>query len=179
MIITELINHQEYEKLMRESITKVYKQLYTTSISNFDLDYIFSYFKSKCYPQNFTDLNSEIVGKYEETEEFNSSLNTVFNKVLMRDADNYEKIKYINLYRHNTLKNKKETEVTISDEIYNSLEYQMVLKDKIIELYQEVKGHTTISPSIVYKLLETILGAGPEVKRDQNKIKEIISTYEY
>ncbi len=174
IIVDELIEKDEYNNLMKSKVSSIFKDNYSNPISSFDLNYMYCIFKSKKYSLIDEEISQEVILINDFTKKYSAELNKIFNAILKRDPDISEYEFYITKYREdNDIKN---TNLNTENDLIDSLEYQIVLRDTIISLYKEKYKKDAI-PSTVFKILKNILDS-KELKKDQVKIKEYISNYE-
>jgi hypothetical protein len=172
-IINELIEKPEYFDCLKIRITDLYKENYSKKISDFDLNYCFEVFKNKKYNINEDLISPEIIAITDLTKKYSEELLQIFNKFLIRNPDVREYQKYITKYRRDD--DFVETNKYIENEILNSLEYQMVLKDKIITKYKEMYNEE-ILPSIIYMILTEIIENNNKCKTDTKELELLIET---
>lgn len=176
LVTDDLIEKDTYEKLMKEKISTFYKETYSKDISVFDLKYCFENFKKLKYTLVDNKVGESITKIVDITKKYSKELNIIYTNLLGREPDTIEYKKYVTIYRQND--NISGTNKSIENEILNSsFEYQMVLKDKIIKMYEEI-FNTKILPSVIYLILKDVLSQNTECRNNDESLKKIISTYE-
>ena len=106
-----------------------------------------------------------------------SKINEIYDKILHRVADDDEIIQNIKLFRsdNKNTKNKetKNTEVYLMTKLYDSLEYNEIVKEYICKTLDQIKVKR--KPSHVYMLLKLVLeNSDSSIKRNINKIEELV-----
>ena len=178
IIIDSIINNtykpNEYWKCLSELISNLYHDTYKKSISTQDLEYIFlNVAKQKLHLKN-GEVKELICEKYEQTTKFLANISDIFNEILQREPDEFEKELYIVWYRDD-YDQEHPTSITqqkLQNELYNSLEYNEVIKIKIITLYKEIHNQT-ILPSTTYKILNKVIN-DDNLKRNMNELSNYI-----
>ena len=154
-VINCMIQTDKYINVMNLKIASIYKKNYETVISEIDSVYFFSEIIKKKLHLEDEELPQTISQLKNQTDEHLNTLNNVFQKVLQRDADVFEKDQYIYYFRdgYDMSGNKQVSDsrykasLLIEHELYESMEYQDVLKDWLKESLQ-MKNH-----SILYKIM--------------------------
>lgn len=173
-IIDDLIEKDEYKNLMKDRISNIFEEHYSKTISDFDLTYCFAMFKSKKYNLQESLISEDIVTIYDLTKKYSTELSKIYTKLLKREADISEYQKCISKYRDNN--DIETTNNAIINEILESLEYQMILRDIISQMYEEIHEEKAI-PSVIYAILADILGNQTECKNDDDKLRELITNF--
>ena len=126
-IIDIIINTDEYKSVMVNKISKIYKDTYSININNQDIEYIFNKIYLKKYNLESDDLIKYVSELKNETDKNLLKINEIYNEILLRKPDESENEYYINYFR-----DVKELapEFYIKEELYESLEYNDVLKNK-------------------------------------------------
>lgn len=176
-ILTDQYEVGMYDKKMKDTLKHLYKSTFDTDIpSDSDLHYYYSHAKASKYHLKSRDLPAMLHEKKLETDAFVKELEKLYHSILQRKPDSLEVIQYLAYYR-NDLTNRRKVNHTndmIKDELYDSLEYNDVLKDLIKTCFQEVFNKTLL-PSIVYGLLKDI-SDNPNLKRGtKENIAQFIS----
>ena len=159
-----VIDYTEYLNVMFEKVKTIYKNTYNTTISDLDLQYFFE----KIYDKKLNLIDDElpklITTLKDETDEYESTISNIFNKILNRNTEDNEMNSYIMYYRYSHESNIQPS-VRLEDELYESLEYHDILKDIIADKYVDV------SKSELYKMLNVVLKCDdPLVKRDKTSV---------
>ena len=103
-----------------------------------------------------------------------SKIHTVFNNILLRDAEHSEIEEYIDYFRSNHNESLK-PEIKLENELYESLEYHDILKD-IINKYG-AKINKDFTKSNVFTMLQYLLKLDDiYIKRDSQKIFKILES---
>lgn len=175
-IIDLTIKYETYEIVMKEKIKTIYKSSFNTNISIIDLEYFFKQVQNEklslmdeCLPKSVTLLK-------EETDTFENTMKSKFNIILQRDPDRSEMDIYIEYFRQ-VEDDKLRPEITLENELYESLEYHDIVKQIIITIIQE-KTKQTPNKSIVFKHLSNILHSNDsKMKRNIDMIKDYLDRY--
>jgi len=173
-IIDLTIKYETYETVMKEKIKTIYKSSFNNNISVIDLEYFFKQVRNEklslmdeCLPKSVTLLK-------EETDTFENTMRSKFSIILQRDPDRSEMDIYIEYFR-NVEDDKLRPEITLENELYESLEYHDIVKQIIITVIQE-KTKQTPNKSVVFKHLSTILNSTDSMmKRNIDMIKEYLN----
>jgi hypothetical protein len=171
IIINSLIEKDEYTNLMKEHINNLYKETYSKKISDFDLNYCYNIFKSKKYSLIQSEISQNIIKISDLTKLYLEQLYSLFNSLLQREPDKREYQKYISKYRQD--EDLKETNKYIENELLDSLEYQMVLKEKIAVKYNELYNEPAI-PSIIFMILKEIIDNNSTLSNCKKDDEELI-----
>jgi hypothetical protein len=171
IIINNLIEKDEYMNIMHAHITNLYKETYSKTISDFDLNYCYNIFKSKKYSLIEDEISKEIIKISDLTKIYAEQLYLLFNTLLQREPDKREYQKYISKYRQDD--DLKETNNFIEIELLDSLEYQMVLKEKIALKYKELYNEPAI-PSIIFMILKEIIDNNSTLSNCKKNDEELI-----
>jgi hypothetical protein len=161
-IISILINSDVYKSKMENKISEIYTDLYDERISTIDHKY---FFQNVClgrlslFDENLKRMISDLKNK---TDGYLCEISNIFVSILSRKCDEYEEKKYINYYRDDS------SDITpmfiIQDELYESLEYQDVIKDWLV-------GQLNIkNNSVVYMILKHI-----QTSFSKNKTRDLES----
>lgn len=175
-IIDLTIKYETYEIVMKEKIKTIYKSSFNTNISIIDLEYFFKQVRNEklslmdeCLPKSVTLLK-------EETETFENTMRSKFKIILQRDPDRSEMDIYIEYFRE-VDDNNLRPEITLENELYESLEYHDIVKQIIITIFQD-KTKLVPNKSIVFKHLSNILhSTDSSTKRNIDMIKEYLDRY--
>jgi len=154
-VIDIMIHTEKYSKVMNQKIASIYKNSYEDDISEIDAAYFFSEIIKKKLHLEDEELPQTISQLKKQTEDHLNTLNTVFNKVLHRDADVFEREHYIFYFRdgYTNIGNTQMAEcrykasIRVENELYDSMEYQDVLKEWLKDSLK-VKNH-----SVLYKVM--------------------------
>lgn len=154
-IVDCMIHTDKYSKVMNQKISTIHAKAYEVDISGIDAIYFFSEIIKKKLHLEDEQLPQTISQLKNQTEEHMKTLNEVFQKVLHRDADLFEREQYIYYFRDGyDISGKKQivecrykASIRIEHELYDSMEYQDVLKDWLKTSLQ-VKNQ-----SILYKIM--------------------------
>lgn len=152
----EMLQSDKYKNSMTERISSLYRTLYGEELGNEEQSYIFEQVKSKEYDLFNEDMNDVLVSYKNENDQFIERIYQIFMETYEREPDVHELSKYIQLYRsHNTFE-PTEVDKVVENELFSSLEYHDVIKQKIRKIYLEIK-ETNILPSVIYQLLDKTL----------------------
>jgi hypothetical protein len=166
-IIDFIVNTPDYKNVMVNKIIKIYKESFELNINNQDVEYIFNKIYLKKYHLNSDDLIKYVSELKQETDNNLKKLSGIYMNILNRDCEESEKEYYINYFRD---ERELLPEVYINEELYESLEYNDVLKEKINSILPNK------STSVLFKSLKIILeNDDKEVKKDIEKIKSILN----
>ncbi len=171
IIIESLIEKNEYFEYMNKHISDLFKDTYSQNISDFDLNYIYNIFKQKKYHLKQEKIPQDIINIIDLTKKYSEELTIIFNNILKRKPDKREYQKCISKYRADN--DFKETNKYIENELLNSLEYQMVLKEKISDKYKEIYNEDAM-PSIIFLVLREIIETNHQCKTDDNELEKLI-----
>ena len=177
IMILNLIDRSEYEESMKSNITIMYKESYNISINVHDLQYIYEVIYHIKLDLTNDKLITVVNEKKNETDMYCSKINEIYDKILHRVADDDEIIQNIKLFRsdNKNTKNKetKNTEVYLMTKLYDSLEYNEIVKEYICKTLDQIKVKR--KPSHVYMLLKLVLeNSDSSIKRNINKIEELV-----
>lgn len=173
-IIAKIVEYSSYDFVMKDKIKKIYTNTYTTEISNLDLLYFYHKVHNEKYSLIDEKLPQMITSLKEETDMYVSKINTVSNKILLRDAEHSEIEEYIDYFRNNHDDNLK-PEIKLENELFESLEYHDILKD-IINEYGK-KMNKKLTKSNVFTMLQYLLKLDDiYIKRDSQKIFNILQS---
>jgi hypothetical protein len=167
-----------YENCMRSVITNIYSDTFRTTILEHNLSHMFEIARLKKFSTMSGDLAELVAHVNDMSKMYVTSMTRVFQTVIRRDPDEVEVTMYISIYRknepnplilHSATKNEwvTKTEAQIIDVLYDSMEYNMVLRDKIGTLCQT----NPLLPSTLYRLV-TEITADPIAKRSDEIIAE-------
>ena len=166
-VILNVTTFIKYTSVMKEKISKIYSTSYTNTISELDL----LYFYSEVHAERLSLVDDKLIEKItnlkDETETYISNIDDIFQRILLRKAEERELNVYIEYFRKkdNVLK----PGIKLEDELYDSLEYHDILKN-IINTHLS-KTHEFVSKSLLYTHLNNILQLSDfYVKRDHKKI---------
>jgi rubrerythrin len=160
---------------MNKKIASIYKNSFADDISEIDAAYFFSEILKKKLNLEDEELPQTISQLKDQTEQHINTLNTVFNNVLHRDADVFEKEHYIFYFRDGYTNNGKaqiadcryKSSIRIENELYDSMEYQDVLKEWLKDSLK-IKNH-----SVLYKVMLYITKLeDKELIRNKNNLLE-------
>ncbi len=170
-IINELIDKTEYFDLMNKRISDLFKETYSKNISDFDLNYTYNIFKQKKYNLKEEAISQEIINITDLTKKYSEELSEIYQNILKRTPDKREYQKYITKYRNDD--DFKETNKFIENELLDSLEYQMVLKEKISQKYTDIYNEQAI-PSIIFMVLREIIDNNQICKKNEVELENLI-----
>jgi hypothetical protein len=172
IIIDELVESSGYNLKMRESIEKIYLDLFNVEIAPEDEEYIFQSIKADKFDLYDSAVGTTITRLKEETERFYTEMNGIFETILRREPDEIERKTYKKKYRDE--QNMQQTSESIRETLYCSLEYHEILKDNIKSIYLEYTGKS-ILPSMLYQVLAKVL-SNSETMRDISKLRAVITS---
>lgn len=174
LIIEKIVEYPSYDSVMKDKIKKIYTNTYTTEISSLDLLYFYYKVHYEKYSLVDEKLPQMITFLKEETDAYVSKIHTVFNNILLRDAEHSEIEEYIDYFRSNHNESLK-PEIKLENELYESLEYHDILKD-IINKYG-AKINKDFTKSNVFTMLQYLLKLDDiYIKRDSQKIFKILES---
>jgi hypothetical protein len=174
-VIDIMIRTDKYSNVMNKKIASIYKNSFADDISEIDAAYFFSEILKKKLNLEDEELPQTISQLKDQTEQHINTLNTVFNNVLHRDADVFEKEHYIFYFRDGYTNNGKaqiadcryKSSIRIENELYDSMEYQDVLKEWLKDSLK-IKNH-----SVLYKVMLYITKLeDKELIRNKNNLLE-------
>lgn len=159
---TYLVNLKTYNQLMLKHIKDVYRSNYNKHISGKDNGYFFERIRKEKYHLQDNQLPKFIDALKKQTDKFVIHLEEKYINILRRKPDEKETDKYMYYYR-----TYNDAHERIEEELYDNLEYNDVLKQKLTE----VTGVT--NPSIVYSLLKLCLESeNKELKRNDELLRK-------
>lgn len=154
----DVIDSEEYAIMMKKKIMGVYSGLFMEDLSAEDIDYVFQKVKQQNCELGDESINTIVVDFKTETDEIMQHIYAVYMNVYEREPDKYETETYLEMYRKLLPENSLDKiDDSLSDTLTLNLEYHDVIKNKIKRAYQSVKN-AIILPSIMYKLLNAVLG---------------------
>lgn len=159
-IVTNTYEPGMYESQMKDLLTSMYKTIYDHDVpSKSDLHYYFVHARKNKYHLKSKELHAMLMERKIETDKFIDELRVLYKNVLQRDPDTLEIVHYLSYYRDDLDRDLpvQGTNTRIQDELYESLEYLDVLKERIRSAYQSVYSKTPL-PSVMYQWLKVISG---------------------
>ena len=171
-IIEITIKYDTYEEVMKNKVVSIYKSSFSEDITTIDVKFFFEEIRKEklslvdeCLPKNVTSLK-------EQTDTYENIMKSKFNIILQRDPDRSEMDFYIEYFRKPV--SGLRPEITLENELYESLEYHDIVKQIIISIIQD---RTKLIPnkSIVFKHLSNILNStDANMKRNIESIKDYL-----
>ena len=174
-IVDEIVNSEDYKRLMCEKLDELYRSLFKESLQDHDISYVFKkvYFeKLDLYNEA---LNDRLIELKTETDDIISHIFTQYTKVLERPPDVYEINELVQKYRallptmsYDDIN--KDTEQTL----IMSLEFHDILKKKIKQVVPHIK------PRVLFDHLKAIIADldGETMETLEHKIKKIAESNE-
>lgn len=165
-VINVLIDTQIYKTTMISTLRDIYLNQFEQEIIETDIDYFFSnIYREKLNLQD-EKLIFLILQLNEETNSFVNNINELYKEVLDRKADDTEIVEGLNIYRSNV---KLNPSYYIKNDLYESIEYNDVLKSWIVNKFQLSKN------SVIYSILRFVLEIkDSSVKRNKVLLEELI-----
>ena len=171
IIIDELILRDDYRCNIENKIKSFYKESYNIEINDYDLKYIFKVIHDKKLNINDEHILKILHDKKLETDTFIEKINDVYNMILCRKADEDEIIIKLEDFRCTTDIN--QDEMILMNELYNSLEFNEILKSNICNIFDKIQVKK--KPSMIYNILEIVLkNEDQTLRRDLSKLETFI-----
>jgi hypothetical protein len=149
-----------YESRIKDTLTSMYKTIYDQDVpSESDLHYYFLHARKQKYHLKSKELHTMLMERKTETDQFIEEMRVLYRNVLQRDPDTLEIVHYLSYYRDDLDREQpmQHTNTRIEDEMYESLEYLDVLKERIRAVYQSVYSNPPL-PSVMYQWLKVVSG---------------------
>lgn len=162
-IIDNIIDSHEYERNMKSSIFTKYVGMFSETLDESDLMYIFEKVQSiklNVYEHDIVDILHQFK---KETNIIVSHMFKIYTKVLERHPDVHEIEVTLARYRTEFAQGYQSLDTYLENTLMKSLEFHDIIKKSIKTIYEE-DGHLEILPSIMFSMLhrtlETIEGNG-------------------
>lgn len=152
-IIDTIIESHEYERNMKETIFSKYHEMFSETLDESDLMYIFSKvqaIKLNVYENDIVDILHEFK---KETNVIVSHMFKIFTKVLERHPDVHEIETNLLIYRTQYEKGYTTLDEDLENFLMRSLEFHDIIK-KTIKLVFEKEKNCEILPSIMFSMLD-------------------------
>jgi hypothetical protein len=169
IIIDELINVDAYNVNMCTKISGVYQGLFTTNISEEDLNYIMNIIHRRKLPLISEDIHEIITQIKTKTDDYYKRTEIVFKDIIEREPELEEYIEYKRMFRDNeTNDDKGFTERTMRTNLYDSLEYHDIIKTII------KKENPRITQAQLFKALQNVL-QNTKIKTNKAALGTVVS----
>ena len=173
-IIAELVGSKSYEVRMKETIHKVYQSLFGQHVEDDDEAYMFEQLKNKSIDLANQEVSTVVTALKEETDRYIQNLQLHYDTILKRSPDILECRLYKEIYRQDHDMSK--TELRIKEDLYTSLEYHEILKQKLRVSFKSTFGKDPL-PSQVYSMLNATLRSS-DTMRDDGLLGQFVSNYQ-
>jgi len=174
IIIAELVGSKSYEVRMKETIRKVYQSLFGNHVEEDDEAYMFEQLKNKSIDLANQEVSTVVTALKEETDRYIQNLQLHYDTILKRSPDILECRLYKEIYRQDH--DMPKTELRIKEDLYTSLEYHEILKQKIRASFKSTFSKDPL-PSQVYSMLNATLRS-PDIMRDDALLDKFVSSYQ-
>lgn len=153
-IVDTIIDSHEYERNMKFMIYNKYKEIFSDTLDDSDLKYIFvkvQAIKLNVYENDLIDILHQFK---KETNVIVSHIFKIYTKVFERHPDVHEIENTLSMYRTQYEKGYQTLDIQLENSLMTSLEFHDIIKKNIKTIYQEEK-HTEILPSIMFSMLQS------------------------
>lgn len=174
LLIDHIIELDDYNILMKKVIQQVYKKQFNENLLDYDLDYYFDILKSKkvhSESENFTELVCDL---YEQTQYILKKISDTFEHILSRKPDILEVKSFLQQFRHVDTPDINDSLVLVSNNLYNSIEYIDILKNKVITCLEQ-----TLYPSQLNQIMLHLIqnDKSHDLKKDDEALKVYVEQY--
>lgn len=155
-IIDTIIESHEYERNMKATIFTKYHEMFSESLDDSDLMYIFSKvqaIKLNVYEHDIVDILHQFK---KETNIIVSHMFKIFTKVLERHPDVHEIEENLSVYRNQYEKGYSLLDSDLENSLMRSLEFHDIIKKTIKTVFESEKK-SEILPSIMFSMLHRTL----------------------
>jgi hypothetical protein len=170
ILVDECLATPVYGEKMRRLLENLYEQSYNEKVPDDDLEHMFREVqRERCHMKSL-QLQTMVTDLKAQTDDYLKSLHDIYHRVLERDPDPLECVKYKALYR---TEERDVTEIQINDDLYESLEYHDIVKGKLKAAYELKNGKPPL-PSQLYACLGRWLSGGKEERRNDDFCASVV-----
>lgn len=173
--------NERYRECVSGSLRAIYNSVWNCDTEDYNIEHMFNICKLRGYSGCSHGLDEVVVFVEEATKKYKVSIGEIYERILRRSPDVNEVRESLVLYRENENENensenenseKRRSESSLEDVLYDSIEYNEVIKCKIHDIHKD--KNLEILPSNVYRILKKILEDN-KLKRDDIEMSEFIS----
>lgn len=148
-----------YKSSLHRLLSEMYMDAFAVPLIPRDADYMVCVITGEMLDLHSKRIHDIMLRIKEETQECILDITQGYQRVLGRDPDPEEVDLYLDHYRSDTVAgdNHQKTRQKMEDALYESLEYNEVLKTRIIDVWKEKHDGQSPAPSVTYKWLALLV----------------------
>ena len=165
-IVRIFVTYPEYEQCTTEFIVRYVRTTWEVTLAPRHIEFFYSRVAEERLSKTDERVPQRIEALYEEYMRHTHEIQDIFGRILCREPHAVESDYYVEYYRNQT---STKVAVLIEDELYDSLEYQDVVKDIIIAMRPSIGRHQ------VFKYMTDMVREGIASFRTNEDVERFIS----